>query len=70
MVSRTSLYQRSTARICAAIIPGMRIRILTGLGIWLLCGLVLGQTGAKSLHVDRVVVLKKEHTLQLLSQGK
>jgi len=48
----------------------MRIRILTGLGIWLLCGLVLGQAGAKSMHVDRVVVLKKEHTLQLLSQGK
>jgi murein L,D-transpeptidase YafK len=48
----------------------MRIRILTGLGFWLICGLVLAQTTPKQLHADRVVVLKKERTLQLLSQGK
>jgi len=48
----------------------MRIRILTVLGVWLICGLVLAQTTAKPLHADRVVVLKKERMLQLLSQGK
>lgn len=48
----------------------MRIRVLTGLGVWLLCGVVLAQTAAKPWHADRVVVLKKERTLQLLSQGK
>jgi murein L,D-transpeptidase YafK len=48
----------------------MRIRVLTGLGVWLLCGVVLAQTAAKPRHADRVVVLKKERTLQLLSQGK
>src|SRR5579863_3703983 len=47
----------------------MRIRILTGLGIWLLCGMVIAQTG-RPIRADRVVVLKKEHTLQLLSHGK
>lgn len=31
------------------------------------CG--LAQTATKALHVDRVVVLKKERTLELLSQG-
>ena len=47
----------------------MRIRILTGfVG---LCGLVMAQAGGMpALHADRVVVLKKEHTLQLFSQGK
>jgi len=48
----------------------MRIRVLTGLGILLLCGSVLSQTADKPLHADRVVVLKKERTLQLMSQGK
>ena len=48
----------------------MRIRIRTVLGVWLICGLVLAQTTAKPLHADRVIVLKKERTLQLLSQGK
>jgi len=48
----------------------MRIRVLTGLGIGLLCGLLWAQTAARPLHADRVVVLKKERTLQLLSQGK
>jgi hypothetical protein len=65
-----SLHQRSTSRNCTAIIPTMRIRILTVLGVWLICGLVLAQTTPKPLHADRVVVLKKERTLQLLSQGK
>jgi hypothetical protein len=48
----------------------MRIRVLTGLGVWLLCGVVRAQTAAKPRHADRVVVLKKERTLQLLRQGK
>jgi hypothetical protein len=50
-----------------AINPGMRIWAL-GLSIWLSCGLGLAQTSANPLHADRVVVLKKERTLQLLSQ--
>jgi len=48
----------------------MRIRVLTGLGILLLYGPVLAQGADKPLHADRVVVLKKERTLQLMSQGK
>jgi len=44
----------------------VRIWILTG---WLLCGFVFAQALAP-LHADRVLVLKKERTLQLLSQGK
>jgi len=48
----------------------MRIRVLTGLVVWALCGSTFAQTTAKPLHADRVVVLKKERTLQLLSQGK
>jgi murein L,D-transpeptidase YafK len=47
--------------------PGMRIWVLTA---WMLCGTVMAQTAAQPLHVDRVVVLKKERTLQLLSGGK
>ncbi len=46
------------------------MRIHTGLEVWLICGLVLAQATPKPLHADRVVVLKKERTLQLLSQGK
>ncbi|MBZ5684547.1 MAG: L,D-transpeptidase family protein [Acidobacteriia bacterium] len=45
----------------------MRIRMLTG---WMLCGMVMAQTASKPLHADRVVVLKKERTLQLLSGGR
>lgn len=45
----------------------MRIWMLT---VWLLCEMMLGQTGQKTPHADRVVVLKKERTLQLLSDGK
>jgi murein L,D-transpeptidase YafK len=47
----------------------MRIRVLTGL-ILLLCGMGSVEGIDKPLHADRVVVLKKERTLQLLSQGK
>jgi len=48
----------------------MRIRVFTGFAVWVLCGLGLAQTAVKPLHADQVVVLKKERTLQLLSQGK
>jgi murein L,D-transpeptidase YafK len=47
----------------------MRIRILTGLSILLLSGAGLAQTSGGPLHADRVLVLKQERTLQLLSQG-
>lgn len=54
-----------------AIIPGVRIRVLTGWLVALLCGVAVAQTGANpALQADRVVVLKKERTLQLLRQGK
>jgi murein L,D-transpeptidase YafK len=37
----------------------------------LLCGVAVAQTGANpALHADRVVVLKRERTLQLLRQGR
>ncbi len=68
--SRESLQQRSTLRNRAAIMPAMRIRVLTRLGVWLLCGIGVAQTAAQSVHADRVLVLKKERTLQLLSHGK
>jgi murein L,D-transpeptidase YafK len=49
----------------------MRIRILTSLALWLVCGLgVTQKTAASSLRADRVLVLKKERTLQLLSRGE
>lgn len=49
----------------------MRIRILTGLLAFLSCGLGSAQSVAlRQMHADRVVVLKKERTLQLLRQGK
>ena len=47
----------------------MRIRVLTGLGVWLLCAAVSAQTTDKALRADQVVVLKKERSLQLLRQG-
>ena len=40
------------------------------MAILLVCGSVFAQTASKPLHADRVLVLKKERTLQLLSQGK
>lgn len=37
---------------------------------WLLYAAALSGAAEKPLHADRVVVLKRERTLQLLSQGK
>jgi murein L,D-transpeptidase YafK len=48
----------------------MRIRVLTGLVIALVSVVGALQTASTPLHADRVVVLKKERTLQLLNQGK
>jgi murein L,D-transpeptidase YafK len=48
----------------------MRIRVLTVLGFFLLFAAGFAQTEGKAVRADRVVVLKKERTLQLLSQGK
>lgn len=49
----------------------MRIRLLTAAACALLCGLNFAQTSAKpALHADRVLVLKKDRTLQLLNQGE
>jgi len=48
----------------------MRIWVLTGLALGLICGSVFAQQAASALHADRVVMLKKERTLQLLSQGR
>jgi len=48
----------------------MRIRLLTGLAVCMLCAVALAHAADKPLHADRVLVLKKERTLQLLSQGK
>jgi murein L,D-transpeptidase YafK len=44
--------------------------MLTGLLVWLLSAPGWGQTQDKPVRADRVVVLKKERTLQLLSLGK
>jgi murein L,D-transpeptidase YafK len=55
----------------ATIIALMRILTLTGLTLLGLCGSGFVQAATQPvLHADRVVVLKKERTLQLLSQGK
>jgi murein L,D-transpeptidase YafK len=48
----------------------MRIWVLTGLGLGLICGPTFAQRAASGLHADRVVVFKKERTLQLVSRGK
>ena len=48
----------------------MRIRVLTGLAFCILCAAALAHAADTRLHADRVLVLKKERTLQLLSQGK
>ena len=47
----------------------MGIRVLAGLTLGALYGLSGAQTAAKPLRADRVVLLKKERTLQLYSQG-
>ena len=48
----------------------MRIRFLTALVVWSLCGLGIAQTAQPAKHADRVLVLKKDRTLQLLSRGR
>jgi murein L,D-transpeptidase YafK len=49
----------------------MRIRVLTALAVLLLGVPEVAQEAAQpALHADRVLVLKKKRTLQLLSQGK
>ena len=48
----------------------MRIWVLTGLVLGLICGPAFAQQAASGPRVDRVVVFKKQRTLQLLSQGK
>jgi murein L,D-transpeptidase YafK len=48
----------------------MRIRVLASLVGWLLCGTVFAQGTGSALHADRVLVRKKERTLQPLNQGK
>jgi len=48
----------------------MRIRILTRLSILVMCTLAAAQSASPVLHADRVLVLKKERTLQLFSDGK
>jgi murein L,D-transpeptidase YafK len=49
----------------------MRTRVLAVLAVLSLSALGLAQAAAgTALHADRVLVLKKERTLQLLSRGK
>jgi murein L,D-transpeptidase YafK len=48
----------------------MRIRMFTGSAAVFCCGIWFMQAAANPLHADRVVVLKKERTLQLLSHRK
>lgn len=48
----------------------MRIRTFIPLVVCLLCGMLPGQDMPPILHADRVLVLKKERTLELLRQGK
>jgi murein L,D-transpeptidase YafK len=48
----------------------MRIRMLTGSAAVFICGILSIHAATRPLHADRVVVLKKERTLQLLSHGK
>lgn len=52
------------------IICAMRIRILAGLLVLTLCVYGFAQSAAKPSRADRVIVLKKDRTLELLSQGK
>jgi murein L,D-transpeptidase YafK len=48
----------------------MRIRVLNGLVLWLILANLWAAGSDSSLHADRIVVLKKERTLQLLSRGQ
>ena len=44
--------------------------MLTVLLCWLLCGFLAGQAIKPSLRADRVLVLQKDRTLELLNAGK
>jgi murein L,D-transpeptidase YafK len=48
----------------------MRIRVLTGLGMGVILASVLAGASDNALRADRVLVLKKQRTLQLLKHGK
>jgi murein L,D-transpeptidase YafK len=49
----------------------MRIRVLNGLVVALLCATTLAQSAAQpTLRADRALVLKKARTLQLFNHGK
>jgi murein L,D-transpeptidase YafK len=49
----------------------MRTRLLTAIVVGLLCAAGDGTLASEpALHADRVIVLKKERTLQLLKQGE
>jgi murein L,D-transpeptidase YafK len=48
----------------------MRIRVLTGLGMGVILASVLAGASDNALRADRVLVLKKQRTLQLLKDGK
>jgi murein L,D-transpeptidase YafK len=48
----------------------MRIRMLTGCTLLTLCIVALAPASDKQFRVDRVLVMKKDRTLQLLSEGK
>lgn len=68
MESGPSLQQRSIRLGCAVYNPAVRIRLLTVVvGCWLCLG--WAHASDKSIHADRVRVLKKERTLELLSHG-
>ncbi len=47
----------------------MRIWVLTAI-LWMLCSFAGAQISGESVHADRVIVLKKDRTLQLLHEGK
>ena len=48
----------------------MRIRVLTGMAFLLLLAAIGALGGDNRLHADRVLVLKKDRILQLLSHGR
>ncbi len=48
----------------------MRIRLITGLAGVLLCGFISIHAADSAAHADRVLVLKKQRKLQLVSHGK
>ena len=48
----------------------MRTGVLTSLCLFLLFGPTSAQTSHKPLHADKIIVLKRERTLQMLSHEK